>query len=112
MPSGTGVFHKASTNSFARGCVAARLATAFTATSPAHAGLRCRAVQGELTAVIRHPFDSKNACNRSLNSRSRASLPHQDQSTDQFPAVRKASNRKFAAPRFQALLTSVPSKLA
>ena len=57
MPSGTGVFHNASTNSFERGFVAARAGHGVYR----HQSLRVPviqlfAIQRELASIIRHPF--------------------------------------------------------
>ena len=106
-----GEFHSASTNFAARGWVAARLATAFVATN---------AVEWVLTnglpssvnwfPYVSIPLDSKKAWMRSLNCRSLGSAAHQDQSTDQFAAVRQASGPKLG-PRPKAAI-GVPSKFA
>ena len=111
---GISAFQSASTNRRARGWVAARLATALVATSAvewfASSWTEPSSVQRFPYESI--PFDSKNAWIRSLNSRSRGSAAHHDQSTDQFAAVRQASGPKVPDRWLKLAVTGVPSKFA
>src|SRR5665213_1332199 len=96
-----GASHRACTNSFACGPLAARLATAFVATNP----VEWRASSSWPSSVYWSPYFSvpwerKNFWMRLLSWCSPSAFPHQDQSTDQLLAVLHESKEKLAAMGF------------